>query len=246
LNDEATGPSAPFCFPELPNRQVARLRDCPAAGAGIVAPLQLRGDRFVPTLHLGFLASHGGSNMQAIVDACRDGRLNAEPRVVISNNSDAMALQRAKHAGIPHYRISGKTHPGEAEDQAILRTLKAHDVDTVILAGYMKKIGPQTLEAYRGRILNIHPALLPKFGGPGFFGRRVHEAVLQAGQTVTGVTIHLVDAQYDHGPILAQCRVPVLPDDTPDSLASRVLTEEHRLYVETLQQISDGKIVLPA
>jgi phosphoribosylglycinamide formyltransferase-1 len=198
----------------------------------------------MPTLHLGFLASHGGSNMQAIVDACRAGKLDAVPCVVISNNSDAMALERARKAGIPRYHISGKTHPGAAEDQAILRTLRAHDVDTLILAGYMKKVGPLTLQAFRGRILNIHPALLPKFGGQGLFGALVHEAVLKAGETVTGVTVHVVDELYDHGRILAQCHVPVHEGDTVASLAERVLEQEHRLYAATLQRIATGEIVL--
>jgi phosphoribosylglycinamide formyltransferase-1 len=118
-------------------------------------------------------------------------------------------------------------------------------VDTVILAGYMKRIGPATLAVYRGRILNIHPALLPKFGGQGLYGRRVHEAVLEAGETVTGVTVHVIDEHYDTGPILNQCRVPVQEGDTADSLAERVLRHEHVLYVETLRKISEGTIVLP-
>jgi phosphoribosylglycinamide formyltransferase-1 len=196
------------------------------------------------TLNLGFLASHGGSNMQAIVDACVAGQLDAAPCVVISNNSEAVAIERARKAGIPRYHISGTTHPGGAEDHAILRTLRAHDVDTVILAGYMKKLGPLTLRAFRGRILNIHPALLPKFGGQGMYGRRVHEAVLRAGETVTGVTVHVVDELYDHGRILAQCAVPVLAGDTVDSLAERVLRQEHRLYPETLRRIAAGELVL--
>jgi phosphoribosylglycinamide formyltransferase 1 len=196
------------------------------------------------TLYLGFLASHGGSNMQAIIDACKQGRLDARPCVVISNNSDATALARARQEGIPRYHISAATHPGEAEDRAILRTLRAHDVDTVILAGYMKRIGPATLQTYRGRILNIHPALLPKFGGQGLFGRQVHEAVLKAGEKVTGVTVHLIDEQYDTGPILNQTQVPVMVGDTADSLAARVLAQEHLLYVETLRKISEGTIVL--
>ena len=196
------------------------------------------------TLHLGFLASHGGSNMQAIIDACVEGRLDGTSCVAISNNSEAVALARARKAGIPCYYISGKTHPGEMEDQAILRTFRAHDVDTVILAGYMKRLGPLTLQAYRGRILNIHPALLPKFGGRGMYGKRVHEAVLQAGETVTGVTVHVVDELYDHGRILAQCEVPVLAGDTVDSLAERVLRQEHRVYPETLRRIAAGELVL--
>jgi len=117
-------------------------------------------------------------------------------------------------------------------------------VDTVVLAGYMKQIGPETLAAYGGRMLNIHPALLPKFGGRGMYGRRVHEAVLNAGEKVTGVTVHLVDDVYDHGRVLAQCEVPVHEEDTADSLAERVLREEHRLYSETLRRIAAGEIVL--
>jgi phosphoribosylglycinamide formyltransferase-1 len=193
---------------------------------------------------LGFLASHGGSNMQAILDACAAGRLDAVPCVAISNNSDSMALQRARNAGISAYHISGATHPGEAEDREILRVLRRHQVDTVILAGYMKKLGPATLGAYGGRILNIHPALLPKFGGQGMYGRKVHEAVLATGETVTGVTVHVVDELYDHGRILAQRAVAVAPDDTPDTLAARVLAHEHQLYAETLQRIAAGEIRL--
>ena len=196
------------------------------------------------TLHLGFLASHGGSNMQAIIEACKSGQLNANPCVVISNNSNSMALQRAKNEGIPQYHISVLTHPGPQEDEEILRVLRHHGVDTVILAGYMKRLGSVSLRAYRGRILNIHPALLPKFGGKDMYGKRVHEAVLAAGEKVTGVTIHIVDERYDTGPIIAQCQVPVLENDTADSLAERVLKHEHVLYAETLQKIADGRIVL--
>ncbi len=198
----------------------------------------------MPTLRLGFLASHGGSNMKAIIDACQQGRLDATPCVVVSNNSESTALQRARKAGIPGYHISAMTHPGPDEDREILRVLRRHDVDTVILAGYMKQVGPETLAAFRGRMLNIHPALLPKFGGRGMYGKRVHEAVLNAGERVTGVTIHVVDDRYDHGRIVAQCEVPVQAGDTADSLAERVLQEEHRLYPATLQRIAAGEIVL--
>jgi len=196
-------------------------------------------------LQLGFLASHGGSNMQAIIDACKAGRLDAEPRVAISNNSDSRALQRARNEGIPCYHISALIHPGSLEDEEILRVLRRHGVDTVILAGYMKRLGPMTLAAYRGRILNIHPALLPKFGGEGMYGKRVHTAVLAAGEQVTGATVHIVDEEYDAGPIVNQVQVPVLEGDTVDSLAERVLGHEHALYVETLRKICDGTIVLP-
>lgn len=198
----------------------------------------------MPTLHLGFLASHGGSNMQAIIDACKQGRLDAAPCVAISNNSESVALQRARKADIPAYHVSAVTHPGADEDREILRVLRRHGVDTVVLAGYMKRIGPETLAAYRGRILNIHPALLPKYGGRGMYGKRVHEAVLRARERVTGVTVHVVDDLYDHGRILAQCDVPVRQGDTAEALAERVLREEHRLYPDTLRRIAAGEIVL--
>jgi phosphoribosylglycinamide formyltransferase-1 len=196
-------------------------------------------------IRLGALASHGGTNLQAIIDACKDGRLDAQTCAVVSNNSGSTALARARREGIPAYHLSQITHPGAGErDRAILAALESHDVDLVLLAGYMKKLGPATLSRYRGRVLNIHPALLPRFGGKGMYGRSVHEAVLAAGEKVTGVTVHVVDELYDHGPIVAQCEVSVLPGDTPDSLSERVLKREHEFYVEILQRISAGEIDL--
>lgn len=196
-------------------------------------------------LRLGFLASHKGSNMQAIIDACKEGRLSAQPAVAISNNSESGALARARQEGIPACHLSSHTHPGPgALDQAICAALTRHQAEVVCLAGYMKRLGPRTLEAYRGRVLNIHPALLPKFGGKGFYGEAVHQAVLAAGEKESGPTVHLVDEKYDHGPVLAQARVPVLPGDTPETLAARVLAQEHRLYAETLQRIASGEMVL--
>ena len=197
-------------------------------------------------MNVGFLASHRGSNMQAVIDACKTGRLSATPCVVISNNSGSRALARARREGIPYYHLSTRTHPQpDSLDAAVRDTLARHDVDLVILAGYMRKLGPKTLDRYAGRILNIHPALLPRFGGKGMYGERVHEAVLTAGESVTGVTIHLADREYDTGPIVAQCQVPVLEDDTPDTLAGRVLEREHTFLVETLEGIATGKITLP-
>jgi phosphoribosylglycinamide formyltransferase-1 len=196
-------------------------------------------------LRLGFLASHGGSNVQAILDACREGRLDAEPCVVISNNSDAMVLDRAMAARIPGFHLSSHIHPDPNRlDEAILEVLEKHRVNLIVLAGYMKKLGPKTLARYRGRVLNIHPALLPKFGGQGMYGSRVHEAVLASGDKETGVTIHLVDEEYDRGKILAQKKVPVKPGDTAESLGARVLAAEHEIYVETIQRIAAGKISL--
>jgi phosphoribosylglycinamide formyltransferase-1 len=197
-------------------------------------------------MNLGFLVSHRGSNMQALVDAARDGRLHATPRVVISNNGDAEALARARREGLPAYHLSGKTHPDpERLDEAIRDTLASHDVDLVILAGYLKKLGPKTLARYRGRVINVHPALLPKYGGSGMYGDRVHEAVLAAGDEETGITVHVVDEEYDHGPIVAQCRVPVLERDTVVSLSQRVLEREHRFLVEVVEQVATGALTLP-
>ncbi|MGE5557622.1 MAG: phosphoribosylglycinamide formyltransferase [Bacillota bacterium] len=199
----------------------------------------------MPTLHLGFLASHGGSNMQAIINACKHGRLDAIPCAAISNNRDSFALERARDERIPSYHLSSRTHPEpEKLDEEILSVLRKHGVDTVILAGYMKRLGPRTLGAYQGRVLNIHPALLPKYGGKGMYGRFVHEAVLAAGERESGATVHIVTAEYDQGPIVNQCRVPVYPDDTVETLSARVLGEEHKLYVETLQKIANGEIKL--
>ena len=185
--------------------------------------------------------------MQAVIDACREGRLEAEPRVVISNNSRSGALRRASEAGIPHYHVSTETHPDDdARDRAMVDILERHGVDLVVLGGYMKELGPETIARFRNRIVNVHPALLPKFGGRGFYGLAVHEAVLASGDSVTGATIHLVDEQLDHGPVLAQRRVTMEKGDTPESLAEKVLAVEHSLYVDTLRRIASGEIDLDA
>ena len=196
-------------------------------------------------VRLGFLASGRGSNMLAILNDCKAGKLDAEPAVVISNNAGAGALESARAAGIPAFHLSSATHEDESVlDNAITDTLKSNSVDWVILAGYMKKIGPKLLEEFQGKIFNIHPSLLPKYGGKGMFGIHVHESVLASGDTKTGVTIHLVDGEYDQGRVLAQERVPVEDGDTPEVLAARVLKLEHRLYSETLQGVIEGRISL--
>lgn len=195
-------------------------------------------------LKLGFLASHTGSNMQAIIDACRAGTLAAEPCVAISNNSRAGALARARRANIAAYHLSERTH-GAALGAALLAALRRHGVEVICLAGYMKKLGTEVLAAYEGRILNIHPALLPKFGGQGMYGMRVHEAVLAAGERESGATIHLVDEEYDRGRVLAQEKIPVKAEDTPETLQKRVLAVEHRLYPATLVRVAAGEIPIP-
>lgn len=196
-------------------------------------------------MNLAFFVSHNGSNMQAVIDACKSGYLNVKPCVVISNNSNSEAIARAKREGIPAYHLSSKTHPNPVQlEQAILSILTQQHTELVILAGYMRRLGEKTLANYQGKVLNIHPALLPKYGGQGMYGLHVHEAVLAAGENETGVTIHQVDPQYDQGTIVAQCRLPIFKTDTVETLAERVLAKEHIFLVETLKRIVDGEISL--
>ncbi len=166
--------------------------------------------------------------------------------MVISNNRDSGALERARNENIPWFCLSSRTHPDPDDlDREIVDVLLDHDVNLVILAGYMKKIGAVTLATFPGRIINIHPGLLPEYGGQGMYGRRVHEAVLAAGARETGVTVHVVDRVYDNGPILAQKKIPVKPGDSADSLAGRILAVEHELYVDTIDRIIRGELKLP-
>jgi phosphoribosylglycinamide formyltransferase-1 len=192
-------------------------------------------------MRIGILASHEGTTLQAVLDAIADGRLAAVMAVVISNNGGSGALRRAREAGVPAVHLSSATHPDPDElDRAILATLTSRQVDLVFLAGYMKKLGRHVLRDFGGRIWNTHPALLPKYGGEGMYGRRVHEAVLAAGDAVTGASIHLVDAEYDTGRVIAQCRVPVLAGDSVDDLAARVQASERDLVVQTLAAQAKG------
>ena len=183
--------------------------------------------------------------MQAIIDACLQGRLHAEVRVVIGNNSRSGALARARTREIPAFHLSGVTHHDPSDlDAAILEVLTRHGADVVVLAGYMKRLGPLVQSHYKGRLLNTHPALLPKFGGHGMYGDRVHEAVLKAGERASGATVHLVEGDYDTGPVLSQVEVPVLDGDTLESLRDRVQAAEREHYVEVLERIASGEIVL--
>ena len=196
-------------------------------------------------LKIGFLASHNGSSMRAIVAAIDAGRLAAEPVLVVSNNAEAPALAFARARGIPARHIS-RTALGEADpDPAIAAALGEAGAELVVLSGYMRKLGPATLARFRGRILNIHPALLPKYGGQGLYGRRVHDAVIAAGERKSGISIHLVDDEYDHGPVLARLEVPVEPGDTAETLEKRVQAAEPAFYVETVRRIVEGGLALP-
>ena len=197
-------------------------------------------------LRLGILASHAGSTMQSILDACAEGRIDAEVRVVISNNSNARALERAKAHSVTTFHLSSVTHnePDELEE-AILEKLESHEINVVVLAGYMKRIGPRLLTRFRGCVLNTHPALLPQYGGQGMYGDRVHKAVLEAGERESGATVHLVEGDYDTGPALVPpVRVPVHGWDTLETLRDRVQEAEREHYVKVLERIARGEIEL--
>jgi phosphoribosylglycinamide formyltransferase-1 len=169
------------------------------------------------------LVSGGGTNLQALLDALRDSPVARITRVV-SSRPDAGALERARRAGVPTTVL---VDPADATELAA--ALPEEDAGLVVLAGYVKRIPPAVVARYRLRMINIHPALLPAFGGPGMYGRRVHEQVLASGAPVSGATVHYVDEEYDHGPIIAQWPVPVRAGDTAETLAARVLEVEHRL-----------------
>jgi phosphoribosylglycinamide formyltransferase-1 len=191
-------------------------------------------------LKIGVLASGGGSNLQSIIDNCIDGKINSEVVVVISNNSKAKALERAANHGIDGLHISSFTEgTQEKADTKICAEMVSRGVDLVVLAGYMKSISSELLDTYEGRIINIHPALLPKFGGSGMYGMHVHEAVIASGETESGPTVHYVDGEYDHGSIIEQVKVPVYSEDTPEVLQKRVLVEEHKLLPKVIQKIAE-------
>ena len=192
-------------------------------------------------MRLAVLASHEGSTLQALIDACAAQSLDAEVVLVVSNNSKSGALRRAAAANIDTRHISTKTHGSEdTANHAIAHALADAEVDWVLLLGYMKKMGEAILSRFSGRIINTHPALLPNFGGQGFFGRKVHEAVHAAGVSMTGATLHLVGCEYDTGPVIAQIEVPVLAGDDVDAIEQRVKTAERKLLVDTLQRICSG------
>lgn len=194
-------------------------------------------------IKLGFLASGNGTSLRAIIAACKSGELSAEPRLVVSNKREAPALAFAHEHGIASAVIPTAKTP-DAADFALATALESAGVEWVVLSGYLRKLGPKTLSRFAGRILNVHPALLPKFGGRGFYGRKVHEAVIAAGESVSGATVHLVDEHYDHGATIAQAEVAVLPGDTAADLETRIMAEEPKLFVEILKDLADGRLKL--
>ena len=191
------------------------------------------------TSRIAVFVSGGGSNLQALLEYLA-GRGTAEARVVVvaSDRPDAGGLERARRAGIPTELIRSPKAP---EAPAALDVMREHRVDFIALAGFLRLLPRVLLTEFPSRIVNIHPALLPAFGGPGMYGERVHRAVLQAGSRVSGATVHYVDEEYDHGAILAQWPVPVLADDTVHSLSARVLKVEHVLYPRVVEAVASGR-----
>jgi len=194
---------------------------------------------------LAFLASNNGSSMRAVIQAIEAGRLDAKAVLAVSNRKQAPALEFAKVHGVETRIIPTLSDPDSA-DLMLAAALSEVGADLVILSGYLRRLGPATLSAFAGRVLNIHPALLPKFGGEGMYGRRVHEAVIAAGEPLSGASVHVVDGEYDHGPVLARVEVPLAPNDTPESLEARVAAAEPALFVETLRRLAAGELALPA
>ena len=196
------------------------------------------GRRALSESNIMVLVSGGGTNLQALLDAEKKGAFG-KIVLVVSDRPEAYALERAKIAGAPTVTIAlDKNTSREERRQAlsdqILRLAEIHRIDLIVYAGFLWILKGKIIEAYAGRMINLHPALLPKFGGKGMYGKKVHRAVLDAGETESGCTVHLVDAGTDTGPILLQRKVPVLPDDTPDSLAERIHAEEHIAIVEAV------------
>jgi len=193
------------------------------------------------TVKLGALVSGRGSNLQAIIDNIENGTLSAELAVVISDQADAYALERARKHGLPAVHISAKGFKGKREeyDALLIKELSQRDVELVCLAGFMRIITPTLIKAFSNRILNIHPALLPAF--PGL---HVQKAALEHGVKFSGCTVHFVDKGMDTGPIIIQAVVPILDNDTEDSLSTRILRQEHKIYSRAIQLYAEGRLTI--
>ena len=192
---------------------------------------------------VGVLASGGGTNLQAIIDRAADGRLAAEVAIVMSDVADAYALARARIAAIHYAFIDPHDFPNrEAYNERLIEKLRDHEVELVALAGYLRITTDNFVDAFEGRIMNIHPSLIPAFCGKGMHGLRVHQAALDYGVKVTGCTVHFVTKEVDAGPIILQRTAPVMDDDTAETLSARVLEQEHEAYSEAIQLFAEGRL----
>ncbi len=196
-------------------------------------------------IKIGVLASGTGTNLQAIIDACTRGEIPGRVVVVVSNNPKARALDRARLAGIPAVAMHHRAFPDrDTFDAKLVEILHSYEADLICLAGFMRILGPSFIRQFPERIMNIHPALLPAFGGLGMYGDRVHQTVLDSGVRFSGCTVHFANEAPDGGPIILQAVVPVLSTDTALTLAARIAPEEHRLYPEAIRLFAEGRLVI--
>ena len=191
---------------------------------------------------IAVLASGSGTDLQSILDACGSGQIPGKVVVVVSNNKDAYALERGKKHGAEALFIDHRGKSREQHEFEIVEALDARKIDLIVLAGWLRMFTPYFTNKYKNKIINIHPALLPKYGGEGMHGMKVHEAVIASGDRESGCTVHFVTEEVDGGPIIAWYRVPVLPGDTPETLQERVLEKEHLLLPLVVQWFAQGKI----
>ena len=189
-------------------------------------------------LNIGVLISGGGTNLQSLIDNIENGYIKGEIKIVISNRKDAYGLIRAEKAGIEALYIDPSGLSDKNYNKKIIEELEKRNIELVVLAGYLKILSKEFIQKYNKRIINIHPSLLPDFGGKGYYGDRVHKAVLESGKKVTGATVHFVDEGTDTGEIILQEKVEIKADDTVESLKARVLEVEHRLLVEAIRMLT--------
>lgn len=194
-------------------------------------------------VNIGVLISGGGTNLQSLIDKIKEGDINGSIKVVISNKKDAYGLVRAEHEGIESLYINRKEYDSDEEyNRRILKEFKKREVELVVLAGYLKVLSKELVEEYRGRIINIHPSLIPSFCGKGYYGEKVHQSVLEYGAKITGATVHFVDEGTDTGQIILQEAVEVKDDDTVETLKNRVLEVEHKILPRAIKLYCDRKI----
>jgi phosphoribosylglycinamide formyltransferase-1 len=199
----------------------------------------------LPKVRIGVLVSGGGTNLQSIIDSIQSGYLPASIEVVLSNKEDAYSLQRAEKHNISNFVVLPRGFASERQyNEELVKILKKHNVDLVVLAGFIRILSTHFVKVFPNKIMNIHPSLIPAFCGKGFYGKKVHEQVINYGVKVTGVTVHFVDEGTDTGPIILQKAVPVEDDDTPETLASKVLREEHKIYPEAIKLFAEDRLMI--
>ncbi len=194
------------------------------------------------TFNICVLASGGGTDLQSILDACESGQIKGKVKLVIANNQDTIALERGRRYGAKCIFIDHRGISREEHEIILAEEIDNNDIDLIVLAGYLRMFTPFFVQRYKWKIINIHPALLPDFGGPGFHGMRVHRAVLDSGNKVSGCSVHFVTEEVDGGPVISMMEVPVMKDDTPENLQARVLEKEHELLPLVVQWFSEGRI----